>query len=201
MRMLFLVLAARSGAGVAGSELLQRREWPRGVVLGLSRGRDHYAVLATAHGAALSSAAPQQRLQAVQRNASCLSGAMRRLAGLCDGADPWARDAQSARVPVAESAWLARSAKAFPAFWALPRSAQYLCCADGRPRCGLPRVAWEPPAARSLALQVVVPAGVVPGMAFAVNLPGGGAMQVICPPGDVNATPHNRVGGGFGRAA
>ena len=52
MRMLFLVLAARSGAGVAGSELLQRREWPRGVVLGLSRGRDHYAVLAAAHGAA-----------------------------------------------------------------------------------------------------------------------------------------------------
>ena len=150
MRMLFLVLAACSGAGVAGSELLQRREWPRGVVLGLSRGRDHYAVLAAAHGAALSSAAPQQRLQAVQHNASGLSGAMRRLAGLCDGADPWARDAQSARVPVAESAWLARSAKAFPAFWALPRSAQYLRCADGRPRCGLPRVAWEPPVARSL---------------------------------------------------
>ncbi|EOD03770.1 hypothetical protein EMIHUDRAFT_221941 [Emiliania huxleyi CCMP1516] len=136
MRMLFFVLAARSGAGVAGSELLQRREWPRGVVLGLSRGRDHYAVLAAAHGAALSSAAPQQRLQAVQRNASCLSGAMRRLAGLCDGADPWARDAQSARVPVAESAWLARSAKAFPAFWALPRmlflTATYSnsCCSD-----------------------------------------------------------------------
>ena len=126
MRMLFLVLVARSGAGVAGSELLQRREWPRGVVLGLSRGRDHYAVLAAAHGAALSSAAPQQQLQAVQRNASGLSGAVRRLAGLCDGADPWARDAQSARVPVAESAWLARSAKAFPAFWALPRSAQCL---------------------------------------------------------------------------
>ena len=38
MRVLFLLLAARSGAGVAGSELLQRREWPRGVVLGLSRG-------------------------------------------------------------------------------------------------------------------------------------------------------------------
>ena len=150
MRMLFLVLAARSGAGVAGSELLQRREWPRGVVLGLSRGRDHYAVLAAAHGAALSSAAPQQRLQAVQHNASGLSGAMRRLAGLCDGADPWARDAQSARVPVAESAWLARSAKAFPAFWALPRSAQYSRCADGRPRCGLPRVAWWPPVVRSL---------------------------------------------------
>ncbi|EOD28737.1 hypothetical protein EMIHUDRAFT_234736 [Emiliania huxleyi CCMP1516] len=144
MRMLFLVLAARSGAGVAGSELLQRREWPRGVVLGLSRGRDHYAVLAAAHGAASAETEPQQRLQAVQHNASGLSGAMRRLADLCDGADPWARDAQSARVPVAESAWLARSAKAFPAFWALPRSAQYLCCADGRPRCGLPRVAWEP---------------------------------------------------------
>ncbi|EOD07312.1 hypothetical protein EMIHUDRAFT_198743 [Emiliania huxleyi CCMP1516] len=152
MRMLFLLLAARSGAGVAGSELLQRREWPRGVVLGLSRGRDHYAVLAAAHGAASAETEPQQRLQAVQHNASGLSGAMRRLAGLCDGADPWARDAQSARVPVAESAWLARSAKpkAFPAFWALPRSAQYLCCADGRPRCGLPRVAWEPPVGRSL---------------------------------------------------
>ena len=126
MRVLFLLLAARSGAGVAGSELLQRREWPRGVVLGLSRGRDHYAVLAAAHGAALSSAAPQQRLQAVQHNASGLSGAMRRLAGLCDGADPWARDAQSARVPVAESAWLARSAKAFPAIWATPNCAK-LC--------------------------------------------------------------------------
>uniref|UniRef100_A0A0D3JTD3 Uncharacterized protein n=2 Tax=Emiliania huxleyi TaxID=2903 RepID=A0A0D3JTD3_EMIH1 len=121
MRMLFLVLVARSGAGVAGSELLQRREWPRGVVLGLARERGHGAVLAAAHGAALSSAAPQHQLQAVQRNASGLSGAVRRLAGLCDGADPWARDAQSARVPVAESAWLARSAKAFPAFWALPR--------------------------------------------------------------------------------
>ncbi|EOD29724.1 hypothetical protein EMIHUDRAFT_233634 [Emiliania huxleyi CCMP1516] len=150
MRMLFLVLVARSGAGVAGSELLQRREWPRGVVLGLARERGHGAALAAAHGAALSSAAPQHQLQAVQRNASGLSGAVRRLAGLCDGADPWARDAQSARVPVAESAWLARSAKAFPAFWALPRSAQCLCCADGRPRCGLPRVAWEPPVARSL---------------------------------------------------
>ncbi|EOD08952.1 hypothetical protein EMIHUDRAFT_258062, partial [Emiliania huxleyi CCMP1516] len=150
MRMLFLVLAARSGAGVAGSELLQWREWPRGVVLGLSRGRDHYAVLAAAHGAASAETEPQQRLQAVQHNASGLSGAVRRLAGLCDGADPWARDAQSARVPVAESAWLARSAKAFPAFWALPRSVQYLCCADGRPRCGLPRVAWEPPVERSL---------------------------------------------------
>ena len=66
MRMLFLVLAARSGAGVAGSELLQRREWPRGVVLGLSRGRDHYAVLAAAHGAASAETEPQQRLQAVQ---------------------------------------------------------------------------------------------------------------------------------------
>ncbi|EOD42104.1 hypothetical protein EMIHUDRAFT_194823 [Emiliania huxleyi CCMP1516] len=148
MRMLFLVLVARSGAGVAGSELLQRREWPRGVVLGLARERGHGAALAAAHGAALSSAAPQHQLQAVQRNASGLSGAVRRLAGLCDGADPWARDAQSARVPVAESAWLARSAKAFPAFWALPRSAQCLCCADGRPRCGSPRVAWEPPVAR-----------------------------------------------------
>ncbi|EOD27295.1 hypothetical protein EMIHUDRAFT_236012 [Emiliania huxleyi CCMP1516] len=65
MRMLFLVLAVRSGAGVAGSELLQRREWPRGVVLGLSRGRDHYAVLAAAHGAASAETEPQQRLQAV----------------------------------------------------------------------------------------------------------------------------------------
>ncbi|EOD04620.1 hypothetical protein EMIHUDRAFT_250484 [Emiliania huxleyi CCMP1516] len=103
MRMLFLVLVARSGAGVAGSELLQRREWPRGVVLGLARERGHGAALAAAHGAALSSAAPQHQLQAVQRNASGLSGAVRRLAGLCDGADPWARDAQSARVPVADA--------------------------------------------------------------------------------------------------
>ena len=46
MRVLFLLLAARSGAGVVASELLQRREWPRGVALGLSRGRGHYAVLA-----------------------------------------------------------------------------------------------------------------------------------------------------------
>ena len=150
MRVLFLLLAARSGAGVAGSELLQRREWPRGVVLGLSRGRDHYAVLAAAHGAASAETEPQQRLQAVQHNASGLSGAMRRLAGLCDGADPWARDAQSARVPIAESAWLARSAKAFPAFWALPSSAQCFCCAGGRPRCGAPREGREAPVARSL---------------------------------------------------
>ena len=49
MRMLFLVLVARSGAGVAGSELLQRREWPRGVVLGLARERGHGAALAAAH--------------------------------------------------------------------------------------------------------------------------------------------------------
>ena len=98
----------------------------------------------------MSSAAPQRRLQAVQHNASYLSGAVRRLAGRCDGADPWAWDAQSARLPVAESVWLARSAKAFPAFWAPPSSAQSFCCADGRPRCGLPRVAWEPPVARSL---------------------------------------------------
>ena len=110
-RSLFLVLAARSGAGVAGSELLQRREWPRGVVLGLSRGRDHYAVLAAAHGAASAETEPQQRLQAVQHNASGLSGAMRRLAGLCDGAEPWDRGAQSARLPAAESVWLAKSAR------------------------------------------------------------------------------------------
>ena len=77
MRMLFLLLAARSGAGVVGSELLQRCEWPRGVVLGLSRGRGHYAVLAAAHGAASSETESQQRLQAVQHNASCLSGAAR----------------------------------------------------------------------------------------------------------------------------
>ena len=44
MRVLFLLLAARSGAGVVASELLQRREWLRGVALGLSRGRGHYAV-------------------------------------------------------------------------------------------------------------------------------------------------------------
>ena len=139
MRVLFLLLAARSGAGVVASELLQRREWLRGVALGLSRGRGHYAVLAAAHGAAAAETESQQRLQAAQHNASCLSGAMRRLAGRCDGADPRARNALPARLPVAESVWLARSAKAFPAIWALPSSAQYYCCAGGRPRCGLPR--------------------------------------------------------------
>ncbi|EOD14395.1 hypothetical protein EMIHUDRAFT_211827 [Emiliania huxleyi CCMP1516] len=150
MRVLFLLLATRSGAGVAGSELLQRREWPREVVLGLSRERGHGAALAAAHGAALSSAAPQQQLQAVQHNASYLSRAARRLAGLWESAVPRARNAHSARLPVAESVWMARSAKAFPAFWALPSSAQYSRCADGRPRCGLPRVAWWPPVVRSL---------------------------------------------------
>ena len=150
MRVLFLLLAARSGAGVAGSELLQRREWPRGVVLGLSRERGHGAALAAAGGAAPIVGEAQQQLQAVQRNASYLSRAARRLAGLWESAGPRARNAHSARLPVAESVWMARSAKAFPAFWALPRSAQYLCCADGRPRCGLPRVAWWPPVVRSL---------------------------------------------------
>ncbi|EOD21920.1 hypothetical protein EMIHUDRAFT_240761 [Emiliania huxleyi CCMP1516] len=113
MRMLFLVLVARSGAGVAGSELLQRREWPRGVVLGLARERGHGAALAAAREAALSSAAPQHQLQAVQRNASGLSGAVRRLAGLCDGADPWARDAQSARVPEAPQEGQQKSCRAY----------------------------------------------------------------------------------------
>ena len=96
MRLLFLLLAARPGAGVVGSELLQRCEWPRGVVLGLSRERGHGAVLAAARGAASSVGESQQQLQAVQRNASYLSGAARRLAGLCDGAEPWDRGAQSA---------------------------------------------------------------------------------------------------------
>ena len=91
MRVLFLMLAARSVAGVAGSEPLQRCEWPRGVVLGLSRERGHGAVLAAARGAASSVGESQQQLQAVQRNASYLSGAVRRLAGLCDGAGPRAR--------------------------------------------------------------------------------------------------------------
>ena len=94
MRLLFLLLAARPGAGVVGSELLQRCEWPRGVVLGLSRERGHGAVLAAARGAASSVGESQQQLQAVQRNASYLSGAARRLAGLCDGAEPWDRGAQ-----------------------------------------------------------------------------------------------------------
>ena len=98
MRMLFLVLAARSGAGVAGSELLQRREWPRGVVLGLSRERGHGAALAAAGGAAPIVGEAQQQLQAVQRNASYLSRAARRLAGLCEDAGPRARSAQSARL-------------------------------------------------------------------------------------------------------
>ena len=115
MRLLFLLLAARSGAGVVGlgvgSELLQRCEWPRGVVLGLSRERGHGAVLAAARGAASSVGESQQQLQAVQRNASYLSGAARRLAGLCDGAEPWDRGAQSARLPAAESVWLAKSAR------------------------------------------------------------------------------------------
>ena len=129
---------------MVGSELLQRCEWPRGVVLGLSRERGHDAVLAAARGAAPSVGESQQRLQAMQRNASCLSEATRRLAGLCDGAEPRDRGAQSARLAatVAESVWLARSAKAFPALWALPSSAQYYCCAGGRPRCGLHR-AWR----------------------------------------------------------
>ena len=145
MRVLFLLLAARSGAGVVASELLQRREWLRGVALGLSRGRGHYAVLAAAHGAAAAETESQQRLQAAQHNASCLSGAMRRLAGRCDGADPRARNALPARLPVAESVWLARSAKAFPAFRALPSNAQYFCCADGRPRCTLGKSAGFQP--------------------------------------------------------
>ena len=150
MRMLFLLLAARSGAGVAGSELLQRCEWPRGVVLGLSRERGHGAALAAAGGAAPIAGEAQQQLQAVQRNASHLSRAARRLAGLCENAGPRARIAQSARLPAAESVWLAISAKAFPAFWALPSSAQCDCCAGGRPRCGAPRAGREAPVARSL---------------------------------------------------
>ena len=139
MRVLFLLLAARPGAGVAGSELLQRREWPRGVVLGLSRERGHGAALAAAGGAAPIVGEAQQQLQAVQRNASYLSRAARRLAGLCENAGPRARSAQSARLPAAESVWLAISAKAFPAFWATPNCAQCDCCAGGRPRCGAPR--------------------------------------------------------------
>ena len=136
MRVLFRLLAARSGAGVAGSELLQRCEWPRGVVLGLSRERGHGAALAAAGGAAPIVGEAQQQLQAVQRNASYLSRAARRLAGLCEDAGPRARSAQSARLPAAESVWLAISAKAFPAFWATPNCAQCDCCAGGRPRCG-----------------------------------------------------------------
>ena len=69
VRLLFRLLAARSGAGVAGSELLQRREWPRGVVLGLSRERGHGAALAAAGGAAPIVGEAQQQLQAVQRTA------------------------------------------------------------------------------------------------------------------------------------
>ena len=106
-------------------------------MLGLSRERGHGAVLAAARGAASSVGESQQQLQAVQRNASYFSGAARRLAGLCDGAEPcpWGRGAQSARLPAAESVWLAKSAKAFPAIWVPPNNcAQYYCCAGGRPR-------------------------------------------------------------------
>ena len=150
MRLLFLLLAARPGAGVVGSELLQRCEWPRGVVLGLSRERGHGAALAAAGGAAPIAGEAQQQLQAVQRNASHLSRAARRLAGLGEDAGPRARSAQSIRLPAAESGWLAISAKAFPAFWAAPNCAQCDCCAGGRPRCGAPREGREAPVARSL---------------------------------------------------
>ena len=45
MRMLFLLLAPRSGAQVGGSGLLQRLEPARGVAPGLSGRRDHVVVL------------------------------------------------------------------------------------------------------------------------------------------------------------
>ena len=118
----FLLLAARPGAGVAGSELLQRCEWPRGVVLGLSRERGHGAVLAAARGAASSVGESQQQLQAVQRNASCLSGAARPREDPCDGAEWWDRGAQcpSCRnellvaISIGTEIWCARSALVLP---------------------------------------------------------------------------------------
>ena len=107
-------------------------------------------VLAVARWAAPTIGESQQQLHAVQRNASCLSGAARPREDPCDGAGWWDRGAQSARSPVAKSVWLARSASAFPSIWARPSCAQYYRCAGGRLRCGMPRVAWVAPDARLL---------------------------------------------------
>ena len=150
MRVLSLLLALPSAAGLVGPELLHRLGPARGVVPAPSRRSAHVVVLAVARWAAPTIGESQQQLHAVQRNASCLSGAARPREDPCDGAGWWDRGAQSARSPVAKSVWLARSASAFPSIWARPSCAQYYRCAGGRPRCGLPRVAGGAPVARSL---------------------------------------------------
>ena len=142
MRVLSLLLALPSAAGSVGSELLNRLGPARGVVPAPSRRRAHVVVLAAARGAAPTIGESQQQLHAVQRNASCLSGAARPREDPCDDAEWWDRGAQSARSRVAKSVWLARSASAFCPIWARPDCAQYYRCASGRPRCGVPRV-WR----------------------------------------------------------
>ena len=116
--MLSLLLALPSAAGLVGPELLHRLGPARGVVPAPSRRSAHVVVLAVARWAAPTIGESQQQLHAVQRNASCLSGAARPREDPCDGAGWWDRGAQSARSPVAKSVWLARSASAFPSIWA-----------------------------------------------------------------------------------
>ena len=150
MRVLSLLLALPSAAGSAGPELLSRLGPERGVAPAPSRRRAHVVVRAEARWAAPTIGESQQQLHAVQRNASCLSGAARPREDPCDDAEWWDRGAQSARSRVAKSVWLARRASAFCPIWARPDCAQYYRCASGRPRCGVPRVAWVAPVARSL---------------------------------------------------
>ena len=98
MRVLSLLLALPSAAGLVGPELLNRLGPARGVVPAPSRRRAHVGVLAAARGAAPTIGESQQQLHAVQRNASCLSGAARPREDPCDGAEWWDRGAQSRSV-------------------------------------------------------------------------------------------------------
>ena len=93
MRVLSLLLALPSAAGLVGPELLHRLGPARGVVPAPSRRRAHVVVLAAARWAAPTIGESQQQLQAVQRNVSCLARAARPEEDPCDAAEPVPRSA------------------------------------------------------------------------------------------------------------
>ena len=91
MRVLFLLLALPSAAALAGPRLLRRLGPVWEEVPAPSRRRDDVVVLAEVRGAAPKIGESQHQLQAVQRNAGCLPGAVRPREGPSDCAERWDR--------------------------------------------------------------------------------------------------------------
>ena len=99
MRVLLLLLALPSAAAWAGPRLLRRLGPVWEEAPAPSRRCDDVVVLAAARGTAPKIGESQHQLQAVQRNAGCLPGAVRPREDPSDRAERWDRDAQSARSP------------------------------------------------------------------------------------------------------